>query len=68
MRTVEPREYVRLKPERAEAYGFDPSTIYLVVRVYTLNGYKTEWAELDDDGTLVGQVKVSELVRVEVTR
>lgn len=56
---------VQLKKDRAEAYGFDPETIYTVVREFTRPGYKTLWVELEG-GEMVepfNKVKASELSR-----
>ena len=57
-------EYVRLKPARAKAYGFDPSELYRVVRTYTRPGYKALWAELEGGAMIapLNKVKANELV------
>ena len=45
--TVEGGQLVRLKAERARAYGFDPSTVYRVLGTFTSNGYKVPWVRLE---------------------
>jgi hypothetical protein len=37
---------VRLKKDRAEAYGLDPHVTYTVLREFTKPGYKAVWVEL----------------------
>lgn len=61
--TLSEGQIVRLKPARADAYGFERSERYRVVRFFTRPGYRTQWVELSG-GSMVAplnKVKASEI-------
>jgi hypothetical protein len=61
--TVHVGQVVKLKPARADAYGWNRDEVFTVARTYQRAGYVQVWAELEGRAVAApfNKVKVSEL-------